>query len=61
MHCKRAAVEVERRVHIVARLHVHPDDGFFFRPLDNGIQMFEAEIRRKIQPELRQFDGNLRL
>src|SRR5260370_4022938 len=56
-----AAVEMQCRVHIYACLHVHPDDGVPLCALNNGLQMFEAQIWREIQTELCQFDGNLRL
>ncbi len=61
MRRQRAAIEIQRRVHIVACLHVHPDDGILLRALHNGVQMFEAQFRREIQTKLRQLDGNFRL
>src|SRR5260370_1302179 len=56
MRGQRAAIDIQCRIHIVACLHVHPDDGVFLCALNNGVQMLEAEAGREIQPKLRQFD-----
>src|SRR5213075_3350241 len=45
MRGEHSAIEIQGSVHVVAGLHVHPDDGVLLCALNNGLQMFAAEIR----------------
>jgi len=56
-----AAVQVEGHVHVVARFHIDPDDGLLGRARDDRLQMPKTDFGGKVQPQLRQFDGDFRL
>src|SRR5271157_823278 len=54
----RAAVKVQRRVHVPAGFHVDPDHTLAARVFDDLAEIGVAEPRAKVEAELGRLDGN---
>src|SRR5258708_4336957 len=42
---QRATVNLKSRVHVIARFHIHPDNGILWRAFNYGFQMAETKIQ----------------